>query len=35
MVQLLVLLKVWINFCVGVLKLISKVSLAMVRRSVV
>ncbi len=34
-VQLLVLLKIWINFCVVLLKLVSKVSLVMVKRSLV
>ncbi len=34
-VQLLILLKIWINFCVVVLKLVSKVSLVMVKRPLV
>ena len=34
-VQLLVLLKVWINFCVVLLKLVSKVPLVVVKRSMV
>ena len=34
-VQLLVLLKIWINLSVVLLKLVSKVSLVMVKRSLV